>query len=148
MKPQKTDASNAVAKPKAYTKSTLNLCINESYLQIPAKEGKNSLFLVIEDFELNTKKDTTSGDKTVDIKDTLTQVFVAQQFDQTERYELITLSDSEITGLNSSHKVNLSELKVTLNENYITLLSKVIDWNIDDMQHLISKVKQKDEGSF
>ena len=103
---------------------------------------------MIEDFELNTKKDTTSGDKTVDIKDTLTQVFVAQQFDQTERYELITLSDSEITGLNSSHKVNLSELKVTLNENYITLLSKVIDWNIDDMQHLISKVKQKDDGSF
>lgn len=56
------------------------------------------------------------------------------------------MSNSEITGLNSSHKVNLSELKVTLNENYITLMSKVIDWNIDDMQLLISKVKAKDEG--
>lgn len=37
---------------------------------------------------------------------------------------------------------------MTLNENYITLLSKVIDWNIDDMQLLISKVKSKDEGGL
>ena len=64
--------------------------IFESYVQLPAREGKNSLFFLIENFQGEQIKYGTS-DTILKISDNLTKIFVATQFDLTMRYNLICI---------------------------------------------------------
>ena len=68
-------------------------------------------------------------------------------FDQTERYSLISISDSEIHGLNGSHDIKTKEIKINLNENYIHLISKLIDENFADVIQLVSELKANKDDS-
>ena len=72
---------------------------------------------------------------------------MAQNFDQTERYSLISISGSEIKGLNGSHDIQTKEIKINLNENYILLISKLIDENFGDVIQLTSELKANKEDS-
>jgi len=42
--------------------------------------------------------------------------------------------------------VEVEEVRVTLNENYIMLISKLIDENFDDTNLLLGKLKTKDNS--
>lgn len=77
--------------------------------------------------------------------DQLLQIFVAQQFDQTERYNLLSVINTEVNGLDLSFDVHVSEIKLTLNENYVWLLSKLVDENMYDIETLIQKTKSKED---
>ena len=57
---------------------------------------------------------------------------MAQQFDQSYRYNLLVASGLRVSGLNGSFDICLDTIIATLNENYILLLSKLIDENFDD----------------
>ena len=106
--------------------------MKESYLQFPAREGKNSLFLVFEDFSAMQTKAGETGDKDLQLDDKLIQLYVGQQFDQTIRYNLLSIRNTSVQGLNGSHNVSVQDIAITLNENYILLPSKLIDENFDD----------------
>jgi len=117
----------------------------DSFVQLPAREGKNSLFFVVESLELLQEKDEDNVQKTK-VFDQLLQLFVAQQFDQTERYNLLSIVNTQINGLDLSFDVHVGEIKLTLNENYVWLLSKLIDENMFDIETLIQKTKSKEDS--
>lgn len=60
----------------------------------------------------------------------------------------MSLKSTRIKGLNQSINASVQELLITLNENYILLLSKLIDENIYDIETLLQKIKQNDEAKI
>lgn len=131
--------------PEKGLHSTISCKLLDSFVQLPAREGQNSLFFVVENLELLHEKDENKIQK-IKIQDQLLQIFVAQQFDQTERYNLLSVINTELNGLHRSFDVHVSEIKLTLNENYVWLLSKLVDENILDIETLLQKTKSKDDA--
>ena len=91
------------------------------------------------------KADAQTGDHSLSLDDKLVQLYVAQQFDQTIRYNLLSIRNTSVEGLNGSNHASVQAIGITLNENYILLLSKLIDENFDDGSQLLAKLRSKDE---
>lgn len=79
------------------------------------------------------------------LDDKLIQMFVAHQFDQQHRYNLISILRTQMRGLNGSQSLQSQEIKVTLNENYILLLSKLLDENFADVRSLVPDSKEEEK---
>tara|TARA_B110000285_G_C15015477_1_gene558821 strand:- start:68 stop:700 length:633 start_codon:yes stop_codon:yes gene_type:complete len=139
--------SSGQQKPKSekelFTSDQIEVSIQESYFQLPAREGKISLFLVIEDFYAKHSRD--KEDKSLLVDDKLIQMFVAHQFDQSHRYNLISILKTQVKGFNGSQSLENQEVKVTLNENYILLLSKLLDENFTDVRSLVPDSKEEEK---
>ena len=110
---------------------------------MPAREGKLSLFLVIEDFYAKYSRD--KEDQSLLVDDKLIQMFVAHQFDQSHRYNLISILKTQVKGFNGSQSLENQEVKVTLNENYILLFSKLLDENFTDVRSLVPDSKEEEK---
>ena len=72
-------------------------------------------------------------------------MFVAHQFDQSHRYNLISILKTQMKGFNGSQSLETQEIKVTLNENYILLLSKLLDENFTDVRSLVPDSKEEEK---
>lgn len=79
------------------------------------------------------------------VDDKLIQMFVAHQFDQQHRYNLISILKTQMKGLNGSQSLQSQEVKITLNENYILLLSKLLDENFADVRSLVPDSKEEEK---
>lgn len=99
--------------------------------------------MVIEDFYAKYSRD--QEEKSLVLDDKLIQMFVAHQFDQQHRYNLISILRTQMRGLNGSQSLQSQEIKVTLNENYILLLSKLLDENFADVRSLVPDSKEEEK---
>ena len=79
------------------------------------------------------------------VDDKLIQMFVAHQFDQQHRYNLISILKTQMKGFNGSQSWENQEIKITLNENYILLLSKLLDENFTDVRSLVPDSKEEEK---
>ena len=72
-KKRSTKKSEDIEQPteSEYHESVLEIQVRESYLQLPAREGRNSLFLVFEDFSAKQTKAIETGDKDLLLDDKL-----------------------------------------------------------------------------
>lgn len=123
----------------------LSLHLQNCFVEIPAKEGKNSLFLAIDEIDLKLKpKRADSAEHqytTCQVNSELVQIFVANQFKQRVRYNLIKLSTLSLLMIDKSVDMQLDQIVLTLNENYILLLSKLIDENFYEVDLLLSQLQ-------
>ena len=80
--------------------------LNNCFVELPAKEGKNSLFLAIDDIDIHLKpKRPDSADHMhtkCQVNSELIQIFVANQFKQRVRYNLIKLSTINLLMIDKS----------------------------------------------
>ena len=58
----------------------VSLQILDTFVAVPSKEDKNSLYLVVENFDF-TKGPPKNGLASISIRDQAIQIFIAQQFD-------------------------------------------------------------------
>ena len=54
----------------------------------------------------------------------------------------MSFEKTQLNGLNGSINLKIEEILLTLNENYILLLSKLIDENHDEVSQIIPKLKK------
>ena len=89
------------------------------------------------------EKSKVGEDSYLKLNDHLVKIFVAHNFDQHERYNLLSFQKTQLNGLNGSLNLKVEEIFMTLNENYILLLSKLIDENHDEVLQIIPKLKKE-----
>ena len=56
---------------------------------------------------------------------------------------MLSFEKTSINGFNGSLNLKVQEITLTLNENYILLLSKLVDENYEDVLHIIPKLKKE-----
>lgn len=122
--------------------SEIEFEITDSFLQLPVREGKNSLFLELQNLSLTQVRAAVDSKKTILLDSQLISLFVAQQFDQSPKYNLIKMTNMSINGVNQSFGIEITKILAQMNENYIIFISKLAEENFDDSKALVGKVQR------
>lgn len=96
------------------------------YVQIPVKDSKNSLFLMLQELQMNksTEETTVKIDRSI--------VFVARNIEQQMKYNLLSFENIVLTKQSGISYALADQVKLTLNENYILLLANIVESQFDD----------------
>eukprot|EP00347_Sterkiella_histriomuscorum_P015009 403358661 len=115
--------------------------IANSYVQIPLKENKNSMYLKIKEINISQEK----GVNNIDYDQIM--LFIAKSQFQDAIYPLIQTQGFQMILGKGLKAIELQQLIITINENYILLLANLVEHHFEDSFQIMQNFTQNNQNA-